>query len=294
MPNKHLLEGKVKSEIQQDLFSFDSFPVTPPRSVIGSGELERNYGQYIVYVDESGDHSLEKIDENYPVFVLSFCVFHKQHYTDTVCPLASRLKLRHFGHDMVILHEADIKKENAPFNIFKSSQDHQAFINELTGVIEQSNFILIACTIYKKRLPSKGVHAYHLALRSCMQALFNFLKEKNQHEAITHIVLERRGAKEDKEVELEFRRLCDEATKSGTPYNFEMVLADKKTNSIGLQIADLTARPIGRHCIDPTQPNRAFNSLVHKFYCAGGRHRTGEKFRGIGLLEIPPESERPR
>ena len=35
---------------------------------------------YIVYVDESGDHGLLSIDPQYPVFVLAFCVFHKEDY----------------------------------------------------------------------------------------------------------------------------------------------------------------------------------------------------------------------
>lgn len=34
-----------------------------------------------MYVDESGDHSLQSIDDNYPMFVLAFCVFHKRHYS---------------------------------------------------------------------------------------------------------------------------------------------------------------------------------------------------------------------
>ena len=29
-------------------------------------------GDYIVYVDESGDHGLKNIDNNYPIFVLTF------------------------------------------------------------------------------------------------------------------------------------------------------------------------------------------------------------------------------
>ncbi|WP_233079829.1 DUF3800 domain-containing protein [Rheinheimera soli] len=36
------------------------------------------FSKYIVYVDESGDHSLQSIDENYPVFVLAFSIFHKR------------------------------------------------------------------------------------------------------------------------------------------------------------------------------------------------------------------------
>ena len=33
------------------------------------------FGDYIVYVDESGDHSLVSIDQRFPVFALVFCVF---------------------------------------------------------------------------------------------------------------------------------------------------------------------------------------------------------------------------
>lgn len=44
------------------------------------------YSNYIVYVDESGDHGMQTIDANYPVFVLAFCVFHKRHYSEKVVP----------------------------------------------------------------------------------------------------------------------------------------------------------------------------------------------------------------
>ena len=42
----------------------------------------RRFSDYVVYVDESGDHSLERIDPDYPVFVLALCVFHKRHYAE--------------------------------------------------------------------------------------------------------------------------------------------------------------------------------------------------------------------
>ncbi len=39
---------------------------------------------YIAYVDESGDHSLASIDPQYPIFVLSFCLFDKVLYAGHV------------------------------------------------------------------------------------------------------------------------------------------------------------------------------------------------------------------
>jgi len=38
------------------------------------------FSDSIVDVDESGDHGLTSIQEPYPVFVLSFCIFHKDEY----------------------------------------------------------------------------------------------------------------------------------------------------------------------------------------------------------------------
>jgi len=47
---------------------------------------ENCYSDYVVYVDESGDHGLKNIDENYPVFVLAFCIFKKQDYIANIVP----------------------------------------------------------------------------------------------------------------------------------------------------------------------------------------------------------------
>jgi hypothetical protein len=45
---------------------------------------------------------------------------------------------------------------------------------------------------------------YHIALKFCLKRLYFFLQEKEQHYLCTHVVVERRGKKEDKELELEF------------------------------------------------------------------------------------------
>ena len=62
-----------------------------------------SHSDYIVYVDESGDHSLTSINPRYPLFVLSFCVFRKSVYNEQVAPALRRVKCAAFGHDMVVL-----------------------------------------------------------------------------------------------------------------------------------------------------------------------------------------------
>ncbi len=60
------------------------------------------FSDYIVYVDESGDHGLNTIDPNYPVFVLAFCIFKKTDYWQQTVPAIQEFKFNHFGHDQAI------------------------------------------------------------------------------------------------------------------------------------------------------------------------------------------------
>lgn len=264
------------------------------KSAIRPGGEQSNF---IVYVDESGDHGMQTVDQNYPLFVLAFCVFYKRHYSDKVVPAIEKFKFNRFGHDIVILHERDIRKEISPFK-FNSHADKADFLGQLGQIIEHSNFILISCVVRKDALSERqltGDNPYHLALGFCLDTLAEFLSEKNQNDKKTFVVFESRGKKEDKDLELEFRRVCDGANRSNARFPFEIILADKKANSSGLQLADLVARPIGLNTLRPEQENRAFEILKQKFFCAGGRDNVGENYEGWGLKVFPsPKSEKPR
>ena len=73
------------------------------------------FGDYIVFVDESGDHSLASINPDYPVFVLAFCIVSCAAYIEQITSAVRRLKMHTFGHDLVILHEHDLRKKTGPF-----------------------------------------------------------------------------------------------------------------------------------------------------------------------------------
>lgn len=257
-----------------------------------------NHRKFIVYVDESGDHSLAKVDEGYPVFVLAFCVFYQGNYIENVVSALERLKFERFGHDIVILHERDIRKETGLFK-FRFKKEKEEFIDRLTAIIQNSRFILIAAVIDKRALKAKEEeeepNPYHIALGACLNALHALMAEKGQQEVDTHIVFERRGNKEDRELELEFRRICDGANETTERLPYQIIFADKRVNSAGLQLADLVARPIGINYLRPEQPNRAFETLRPKFFCRDGRKGVGQNFEGWGLRIFPePKSEKPR
>ena len=235
-------------------------------------------------MDESGDHSLASIDPEYPLFVLSFCIFRKDEYVQRVTPALWQLKFATFGHDMVVLHEMDIRRKKCAFSRL-SKEPREAFLKELTGIIDAADFRLVAVVIDKRRLKKRYVqpaHPYHLALAYGLERIHSLLQEAGQSGRLTYIVCEARGAKEDAELEPEFRRICDGGNFQRCALPFEMVIDDKKTNSEGLQLADLTARPIGISVLRPEQENRAAAVLERKYY----RDRNGNKL-GRGLKVFP-------
>ena len=250
------------------------------------------FSDYVVYVDESGDHSLASINPDFPVFVLALCVIHKRHYAEKIIPAVEKLKFNYFGHDSVVLHEHDIRKQKGDFAFLSHLPTRLEFVGQLSSIMDASNFILIACVVDKARMSkSEGAstNPYHIALDICLESLRGFLAEKKQDHLQTHVVVECRGKKEDRELELEFRRICDGNNAGHRQLPFDVVFADKKTNLAGLQLADLVARPVGVNYIRPAQANQAFDMLKRKFYCHGGRAHVGSGYDEVGLMIYPSQ-----
>ena len=74
----------------------------------------------IIYLDETGDHSLEKHDDNFPLFVLTMVVCDIETYTNEIMPMVCRLKFDYFGHEGVIIHSREIRKAQKDFNFLQN------------------------------------------------------------------------------------------------------------------------------------------------------------------------------
>jgi len=249
------------------------------------------YSDYIVYVDESGDHSLTSIDEGYPVFVLSFCVFQKRHYSHAITPALRMLKFETFGHDMVILHEQDIRKKTGAFHQI-GKEKREIFLEDLNTLITDADFTLLVTIIDKYKLKkeqTQETHVYHLAMELGLEKLYHFVQSRNQDNRLTHVICEARGRVEDRALELEFSHVCAGHNRSRRTLPFQLIIADKKTNSEGLQFADLAARPVGLSVVRPGQTNRAFQILQKKLH----KNHDGEA-AGYGFHLYPLKSEKPQ
>jgi hypothetical protein len=225
------------------------------------------FGDFIIYVDESGDHSLTSIDQSYPVFVLAFCLVEIDVYTRVIAPDLQALKFRYFGHDLAVLHERDIRKAQGDFTLLFPHETKTKFQNELGQIIANSSFSILASPIDKNEFAAgnfPGRNPYSVALGHGLRALYKELEHLGQAGRTTLVVVESRGPKEDKELRDEFRTLMELNLPSGIRGTFELVSAHKSANCLGLQLADLVARPIGVKSLRPDQTNRAFEVIQAK------------------------------
>jgi len=232
------------------------------------------YSEYIVYADESGDHGLINIDPDYPVFSLVFCVIRKTDYTDKVLPLVQKFKFAIWGHDSAILHEHEIRKSKGYFSVLMTDPVlRKRFYLELNSLIDSTPMTIFASVIDKEKLRAKYSNPrnpYELAMLFCMEQLHRMLSAENQQGKTVHVIFESRGKREDGELELEFRRIAGNDGQWGykrsdfSKFDFQPVFISKAANSAGLQLADLTARPIGLSQLRPDQPNRSIDYIRAK------------------------------
>lgn len=173
----------------------------------------QNFSDFIVYADESGDHGMESIDPQFPVFALVFSLFSKLEYTQIVEPRLREFKFRHFGHDAVILHERDIRRQTHPFDFLRASAElRERFQADLSSLIEATPMKIIASVIDKERHRRRYAdpwNPYQIAMHFCLEALCIAMEKLGQQTRLIHVVFESRGKVEDAALELEFRRITD-------------------------------------------------------------------------------------
>ena len=227
----------------------------------------------IVFLDEAGNLNLDIHDEDFPLFAVSMFVCKTTDYTRSIVPAVLEFKIRHFGHEAVILHSRDIRKAQKDFGFLTDRGRRNAFLQELTTLMRDLNYRWITTVIRKQRHRELyGVAAqnpYDLALTLCLERLLPLLEEEEQSEVC--VVAEARGKREDKELELCFLRTVSNGTYYVSADRFRAVkftlkFAEKAMNVIGTQMADLIVYPIARHVLDPNKPNLPYEAVAPKMY----------------------------
>lgn len=198
----------------------------------------------------------------------------KDHYCDALVPAVQRLKFDFVGHDQIVLHERDIRRQSGQFAFLQVSAElRERFMERMSALVADAEIEFACAIIDKAKLQERyrdPWSPYDLALLFCMEKAAKLLQKRDVAETEVNVVFEARGATEDQHLELEFRRIAAGFARIGSPsavlrsFTWTPLFADKRSNSAGLQIADLTARPLGLSHLRPGQPNRAVDVLRRK------------------------------
>ena len=244
--------------------------------------------KYYFFLDETGDHGLNFIDENFPIFLLAGCLINKDEYTKLQKEIDA-FKQEFFNTTEVILHSRDIRKCDGAFQILFDLDLKKSFYEKLNKIISEANFIIISVAIDKKKHIEKygkiAQNPYSICLSYILERLI-FCTDQNKDSTVS-IDIERRGKKEDAQLLAHYNSIIDLGTfhvnsdrfkKRITEFNMKL----KKDNNIGLQIADLCAYPIARHILNSEEPYIPFNISENKL-----RKGNNGKIDGYGLKVFP-------
>ena len=247
-----------------------------------------------LYLDESGDHDLKRIDPSYPVFVLGGVIV-----DDIDLPVIEkeldRLKTSWFGTSNVVLHTADIVRNKTHFTRFKDAVLRARFFRDLNELVSDLNLEILACAIHKimhrNQYGPQAWDPYMYALRVLVE---RFCLELGDVHYGGRMIAERRS----KPLDRDFMFAWNDLKARGTAYVkpgaithriSSCVLEHKSQNMAGLQLADLVVSPIGRHLIKKT--NTGILDFYPTIYEKLIKGVNGDAL-GHGLVMIPRPQKR--
>jgi hypothetical protein len=244
----------------------------------------------ILFLDESGDHSLSVIDPQYPVFVLGGVIVDADYAATEMDAAVRRFKRKMFGHSDVMLHTADIVRQQGPFAMLVDPERRRAFRDGLNALMRRLDYTVIACAIRKDaHLAAYGAAAldpYTLSLNVLVER-FCFALADTQETQPGVIVAERRDQALDSALLASWQHLRERGTAYLRPGAIReriahLRLEGKGAGVAGLELADLVVSPIGRF-VAGKQPREDWAIVESKL-----RLRKGD-YLGAGLVVLPKE-----
>lgn len=240
----------------------------------------------VMFLDESGNHDLERIDPQYPVFVLGGVIVDRAYARTVIEPRMQALKLEFFGRDDIVLHTAELARKKNAFACLKDPDFNSRFLHALTWMMRELDYQVVACAIKKhEHVARYGIHAadpYHSSLGVLVE---RFVLEIGPVSDGGIICAEKRRPDLDHELEQAWQRLRAEGTRKASPQEIDeriadLSLKDKRLNLAGMQLADLVVSPIGRAIVGK-QLHADWHVVASKL------RRRDDTYRQHGLVVLP-------
>lgn len=229
-----------------------------------------------MFLDESGDHNLKEIDNQYPIFVLAGVIVDFDDYNDKFRSKINELKIKYFGVENIILRSYDIRKQKGQFSSLVDLKKRNQFYEDINSLIKELDFKIIAAGIHKTELKNKYSqpdNPYHLCFRFILERSVMFLG-KTKEQMIMR--MESRETHNDQQVAKVFEHFRSKGNQMFSTDEIQGKLVDlsfnqKMQNIVGHQVADLVAYPIGRWILDKQKENKPFEIVKKKFHNKNGK-----------------------
>ena len=240
----------------------------------------------LLFLDESGDHSLSIVDIDYPVFVLGGVIVDRANYRNVIAPAIESFKNDHLSDPDVILHTTDILRARNGFEALGDPTTREKFYQGLNELMIELEYTVVACAIRKNAIVEahrdQAIEPYAM----CLEIVAGqFGEEIGDVEDGGFVFAEKRRPDLDDQLDEQWKRLCRSGTELLTAEWIERRVVDlssksKKLNVAGLQLADLVVSPIGRHVLG--KPGRQDWAIVESKL-----RRVNGSYEAHGLKILP-------
>lgn len=259
--------------------------------------------QYRLYLDESGDHRYQNLDDvSYRYLTLLGCVFDRGVEYLRMSRLMEEIKKEFWPNadpdKPVIFHRADMVRRYGPFRIFNDPAVRQHFDERLMELLTVPIYTIICVTIDKQGHKERYVHSDHpyaYLLRVMLERYALFLSDIS---SVGDVMAESRHT-EDAHLKRVYRHIWTDGTTFRHADLFqkrltsrEIKIEPKSQNVAGLQLADLLAHPFKQRILSARRINdnftgrfaeRVYNTVLEKIRKSPNTGRT----TGFGEVFIP-------
>lgn len=248
--------------------------------------------EYYLFLDECGNHVPGYVDPKFPVFCLSGVIVSKRDY-EAFDVVWKAWKTRYLGAPDRLTHEPDVRTRSGKFYRADPHAQEELLL-ALESVLRDLDFRIIAAVVdleaFEALYPDSVVDeflpqsSYLMCIDFVLERFVHFLQHEGQ-DGKGLVVAESRGLKEDAIVHAEFIRLHLQGTQFVSQSDFRRHLRPhieffrKRRNVSGLEVADLTARPLAEVVLSPDGDPVRWNVFRDKLYDGGNDepHKYGLK-----------------
>lgn len=224
---------------------------------------------HTLYLDETGDANLLKINQQYPIFGLGGVIIPVEAEKVLDDQLRS-VKREIFENEDIILHSTDLRKARRGFEAMLNENAREEFYKKFNEYIMNAEVNFISGFVKKTEHLRKYKSPYE-PYEWCVElVLERIAKVMHRESGFCRIVLESRGKREDKAIkDAIIRHLhvgCRYVSASSLRESVseDIHFQPKNRNGTGLQVSDMMIYPVARAILNNSPTNPAYHVVSKK------------------------------